>query len=650
MENHANLLLRLYGQARGRAAEYWGAAWLESDRWVWTNGIPGRARDWRARQGYYFGAWLDAFAAGINAYADAHRDRIADDVERVLPVTTDDVLAHVQRVIHFTFLASRDAMQGAAQSWSRTGGEPDAAGAELRAGSNAWAIAPSRAAGGHAMLLANPHLPWSDLYTWFETQLVLPAMSVYGAALVGFPTLGIAFNDALGWTHTVNTIDGADLYELTLQGNGYAFDRTTRAFESETVPLRVRQPDGSLRPEPLEIVRSVHGPLIARNGQRALALRVAGLDRPHLLEQTWDMMRANNLVEFEAALSRLQLPMFTVMYADREGHILHAFNGAVPVRSTGSWQYWSGVVPGNTSATLWDRVHEYTALPRVLDPATGWLQNANDPPWTTTFPAPLRPENYPAWMAPNLALAFRPQRSARLLANDSVISFDELAAYAADTHVELADHVLEDVALAAATHGGALAQRAAAVLAAWDRRTDATSRGAVLFESFWRGYLRQRGPNASPFDIPWQPAAPFATPDGIADPAAAATALEAAASQVEARYGSLDVAWGDAYRLRSGTVDLPAQGGPGGLGVFRVLGFSPGADGKAVATSGNTWIAAIEFARPVRAAVLLTYGNASQPGSPHQSDQLPLFARKALREAWRTRILIERHLARRDRF
>src|ERR1700676_1146109 len=33
MENQANLLLRLYGESRGRAAEYWGPNNLELDRW-----------------------------------------------------------------------------------------------------------------------------------------------------------------------------------------------------------------------------------------------------------------------------------------------------------------------------------------------------------------------------------------------------------------------------------------------------------------------------------------------------------------------------------------------------------------------------------------------------------------------------------------
>ncbi len=30
--------------------------------------------------------------------------------------------------------------------------------------------------------------------------------------------------------------------------------------------------------------------------------------------------------------------MFTVMYADREGHIMHLFNGQVPIRKKGDFK------------------------------------------------------------------------------------------------------------------------------------------------------------------------------------------------------------------------------------------------------------------------------------------------------------------------
>lgn len=636
MQSHGNLLLRLYGQARGRAAEYWGEAYLDEDRWVRTMGVPTRARDWYEAQTPAFRSYLDAFAAGINAYARAQADAIADEVEVVLPVDGSDVLAHMQRVIHFTFIASREGVDSQAARW-RPGG------------SNTWAIAPARSASGNAMLLANPHLPWEGKYRFYEAHLIAPGINAYGSTLIGSPALGIAFNDYLGWSHTVNAYDGADLYELTLAEGGYRWDGGVRAFETEEQTLKVKQADGTLREEKLVLRRSLHGPVVAEKDGQALALRVAGLDQAGMMEQWWDMARARNLAEFEAALARLQIPMFTVMYADREGHILHLFGGRTPVRPEGDWD-WRGIVPGNTSATLWTQTHPYRDLPRVLDPPSGWLQNANDPPWTTTFPPALNPDDFPPYMAPRY-MGFRAQRSARMLAEDDQISFEELIEYKHSTRMELADRLLDDLIPAARQHGGKRAHRAAEVLEAWDRTADAESRGAVLFRYFVEEiYQRARRTNSNPFATPWKEDSPRATPDGLADPAGAVAALVAAARKVETQYGALDVPWGEVYRLRRAGVDLPANGGPGGLGIFRAVGFDKAQNGQFLAAGGDSYVAVVEFSRPVRAMVLNVPGNATQPGSPHRADQLELFARKQLRPVWRTRREIEAHLASRQVF
>ena len=108
------------------------------------------------------------------------------------------------------------------------------------------------------------------------------------------------------------------------------------------------------------------------------------------------------------------------------------------------------------------------------------------------------------------------------------------------------------------------------------------------------------------------------------------------------------MAWGDVYRLRSGERDLPANGGPGRLGFFRAVGYVLDEDQLYRAAGGDSYVAVIEFSDPLRARALLSYGNASQPGSPHVGDQLELFAAKELRDVWRTRAEIEAHLAERE--
>ena len=621
MAAHGDLLLELYGQARGRAAEYWGDAHIQGDQYVRAMGVPARARDWYAAQSPEMRAGLDAFAAGINHYARVHPDRIAADRRQVLPVGPEDIVAHVQRVIHLSFVA---------------GGQPREAMRWQQAGSNAWAVAPSRSASGHAMLLANPHLPWGGMTTWFEAQLQAPGVDAYGAALVGFPLLGIAFNDHLGWTHTNNPMDGADLYELELVEGGYRWDGGVRAFDQSQDTLRVRQEDGTLAAVPLTLLRSVHGPVLAQKQDRAVALRLAGLDRPHLMEQYWDMVWASSLEEFEAALRRLQMPFFNVLYADREGHVLYLYGGCTPRRPHGDRAYWQGLVPGNTSATLWTECHDYDELPRLVDPPGGWLQNANDPPWTATVPSLLDPADFPPYLAPAPRLGFRQQRSVRMLSEDESITFEELVAYKHSTRREAADHALDDLLRAVEEHGGDAVKPAAAVLAAWDRRVDADSRGAVLFDA----WFAQSGGRL--FQTPWQAGDPLGTPSGLADPAGAVAALERAALQVIEAHGALDVAWGEVHRLRLGGRDLPASGGRG----FRTIWFRRGPDGRSYARGGDSFVAVVEFGDPVRAEVLLSYGNASQPGSPHRGDQLELMARQELRPVWRTRAEVEANLAR----
>jgi acyl-homoserine-lactone acylase len=659
MQAHGNLILRQYGVARGRGAEYWGEDLLPADRWVRTMGVPARAKAWYAQQRPAYRACLDAFVRGLNDYAARHADRLDPAMTRVLPVTAEDVLGHIQHVILFNFIAPRPAAGSVVQRWAA--GEalaPTAASArrpaadtEAAAGSNAWAIGRARSASGHAMLLANPHLPWSGSMLWIEAHISLPGVNASGATLIGQPTFAIGFNDHLGWTHTVNTMDGADLYELTLDGDGYRWDGGTRAFEVEPQVLKVRQKDGAITEMPFVVKRSLHGPIVAERSGRALALRVVGLEQAHAGEQYWDMIRAKSLTQFQAAAAKLEQPYFTTMYADRDGHIFHLFGGRTPVRPRGTYP-WAFVVPGDASASLWTATHPFEELPQVLDLPSGWLQNANDPPWTTTSPAAISADAYPAYMAPRY-MRFRAQRSSRMLEADKSLTFEEVETNLFSTRLELADRLLDDLIPAARRRGGAAAE-AAALLERWDRTVDAASRGGVPFQT-WVDELadgadlsRERIGQAPFFAIKWDPRRPTTTPDGLADPDDAAAALERAFTRVQKDHGAADVAWGDVYRLRRDKVELAASGGPDLLGTFNVLDFITANDGKRIAAMGDSYIAVIEFGTPVRARALLTTGNWSQPGSPHRSDQIGLYAAKQLRPVWRTRADVEANQTRRE--
>jgi acyl-homoserine-lactone acylase len=329
----------------------------------------------------------------------------------------------------------------------------------------------------------------------------------------------------------------------------------------------------------------------------------------------------------------------------------------VPVRPAGVAD-WSSPVPGDTSATLWTAIHRYEDLPRVLDPPGGWVQNSNSPPWYTTYPLGLDPDAFPPEMAPRF-LSWRERRGIRMLAENPRLTLDRLVELKYSTQLELADAVVDDLVAAARQSGDATAMQAAEVLASWDQQANPDSTGALLF-SFWVGALPTTDPDtlSDLFAIPWDPADPLHTPAGLLDRAGAARALVTAAVVMKSRFGRLDVPFGEAARLQRGALDLPANGFPGDpCGVFRALYFGSGfdsdfdrllSDQRVAAVAGDSYIAAVEFADPVRARVLTTYGNASQPGSPHVGDHLALAAKGELRPAWRRREEIAANLEARE--
>ncbi len=663
MRAHGNLFLQLYAQARGRAAEIWGARYLESDKFVRRMGIPSRGTAWADLQTPEMRANLESFVAGVNAFALAHPDDLSNQAREVLPVTLQDVFTHIQRVYAVYLTQGGQRPSGAAQNdiVPPTDLLPDVPplGTAI-AGSNAWVVGGSKTASGKPILLANPHLYWADFFTFFEAHLnVKPSdatdssehFSLYGVAQVGWPVLRYGFNDWAGWAHTVNALKGWDAFALELDGEGYVLDGTIHAFELHSERIRVRQPDGEMTEETLEIRRSLHGPIIGEQSGKPIAARCVGFQVapfPKLFEQYWAMARARDLTQFQAALEMHQNPMFTVMYADRDGHTAHYCGGFVPRRAGGSWMDWVGTLRGDQSGLIWTDVHDFNQLPRVIDPPSDWLQNSNNPPWTTTIPLALDPDDFPAYLTPR-QITPREQRSIRMISSLQNSVLDDVIACAGSTRSETADRLIPPLLEAARTFGSDLAHRAAGVLERWDRSYDPDSIGADLFSRWLLAMLPANRTLSNFWERAWDESDPMNTPYGLADPKLAANALEVAAASLIRDAGTLERRWGDFTRVQRGEFQAEAHGHLDPFGVFRVSGYAPDGAGRYKVAFGTTYVAAIEFTNPVRAKVVLSYGNSSQPGSKHDGDQLHLFSRREMRDAWLTRAEIEANLEFKER-
>ena len=653
MRNQADLLLRLYGESRARGSEYWGPEHLDLDRWLQTNRMPERAETWYQAQSPEFRKYLDAFAAGMNAYANAHPDTISPDVRVVLPVTGVDVVGHALRVVHYMYMGSRDEMTREVTAHLSSNKQTRMAlpfGTPTSPGSNTWSIGPSRTSNHDAMLIINPHLAWGDtFYRYMEVHMTAPDYDLYGAPQIGFPVPVVGFNRTAGWGRTVNTIDTVDFYQLTVRDDQYEFDGKLLPFEHAARTIKIRQSDGTFKTETLDVRSTVHGPVVYDSNGLTVAMRVVGLDRPKMLEQWFRMGEAQNLNQFKTALRMMSVPMWNANYADSAGHIMLVFDGLVARRGFGDFDQWSKILPGDSSRYLWQRYLSFDELPKSLDPPSGFNQNTNEPPWTMTLPE-LDPSKYPTYLAPPVTTppTARTMRSLQMLNEEKSFTYEKLLADKHSTRIELADALLPDLTKLANTSDDPEIAAASGLLAAWDHNAEAASRGAVLFQLFVDEYFGTNGPIDPKLRVKWDPSKPLHSAYGIGDPALALKSLAVAARKCRELYGAIDVPWGDVYRFASGTADVPGNGASNRLGSFRTILYGTQKGNRYYASHGETFVCAIEFSKKQQAQCLLSYGNSSQKGSPHLEDQLPLLVQKKLHPVWRDKSEVTQHLELRE--
>ncbi|MCG7757094.1 MAG: penicillin acylase family protein, partial [Nitrosomonas sp.] len=270
------------------------------------------------------------------------------------------------------------------------------------------------------------------------------------------------------------------------------------------------------------------------------------------------------------------------------------------------------------------------------------------------------PENMTADVTNNREL-----QSLRMLASRSRMSFAELIAAKHSTHSLAADQLLDDLLSIAPASNDPLVHQAAAIWHQWDRQFLAESRGARLFSLWFEKWVEAtiaKAIRANPdyvftpdqllgglfYSQPFDSSEPLITPHGLADKPLALNALREAIAQLLAETGRLDITWGEAARLRRDGSDLPGNGADTDLGVFREIVYEPDADGKLKSSYGDSFIAVIEFSKPVRAQVLMTYGNATQPPFFETYNPLELAAKQQLRPAWRNRNEIEDNMKLRE--
>jgi len=244
----------------------------------------------------------------------------------------------------------------------------------------------------------------------------------------------------------------------------------------------------------------------------------------------------------------------------------------------------------------------------------------------------------------------RAQMSVRLLGATPKIGFDAFVARKLTTRSLVADRLLPDLIPLAEKSDDPELRAAAALLKGWDHRYEPDARGALLFETWAAIFSPNDFTDLSNFAVPWSLDKAISSPTGLKDPAAALAMLKQAIARTKELYGAVDRPFGEVSRFHIGDVNLPGNGGFGNTGVFRTITWGPMKDGERTPIHGETWVSMVEFGTPMKAVGLMSYGNSSQPGSPHRNDQLSYLAAKKFRTLWITRDEVEKHVEERVRF
>jgi acyl-homoserine-lactone acylase len=498
-------------------------------------------------------------------------------------------------------------------------------------GSNGFAIAPSITTGGNALLLINPH---TSLF--FRSELSMNSeegLNAYGAVTWGQFFVYQGFNDHCGWMHTSSSADAVDYYlETVTEKEGkyfYKYGNAQRRFIEKKIKLDYKKENKILTKE-IKVYYSHHGPVIREQDGKWVTVKLM-VEHVKALTQSFMRTKARNYEDFNSIMDLRTNSSNNTVYADKEGNIAYYHGNFMPVRDPKF--DWSKPVDGSNPETEWKGMHQVKEMITVKNPANGWIQNCNSTPFTVCGEYSPKRENYPAYMAPD-AENPRGLHAVRVLKDRKDFTLEKLIDAAYDSYliafedmipslVKAYDHVaLTDKSLKNDLAGPV------AMLRDWDLRFSLKSVPTSLAVYYGQELRRRPGQpqnnqgNAS---------------DKINMEKQQLDALSVAVKKLETDFGSWKTPWGEInrYQRLNGDIvqqfndDKPSLPVPfasaqwGSLASFASRTY-PGTK-KMYGTSGNSFVAFVEFGKKIRAKSILAGGINSVPGSPHFDDQALMY-------------------------
>ncbi|MFJ4715845.1 penicillin acylase family protein [Streptomyces sp. NPDC088785] len=539
-------------------------------------------------------------------------------------------------------------------------------------GSNAVAFSGKVTANGRGLLLGNPHYPWQGGRRFWQSQQTIPGeLDVMGGSLLGTTTISIGHNARVAWSHTVATGVTLNLHQLSLDPadpTTYLVDGSPRKMTRRTVTVPVRGGPDVTRTQ----WWTRYGPVVTSLGATLplpwTATTAYALNDPNAVnlrasDTALGFGKARSTDDVLRSLRRTQgLPWVNTIAADAAGHSLFTQSQVLPritdeLAARCSTALGRATYPASGVAVL-DGSRGDCALgrdadavqPGVFGPArmpvlkdAPYAENSNDSAWLANADRPLT----------GYERVFGTVGTPRSMRTRGAV--EDVAAMAGRGRLEVADLQRQQFAdrapagdLAAADAARACAalpggtatgstgttvdvSAACGVLRGWDRTLRTGSRGALLFDRFWRR-LTAAVPAARLWQVPFSAADPVRTPRTLDTRAPEfATALADTVAELRSAGIPLDARLGDhQFVVRAGQ-RIPVHGGTEGLGVWNKVEpvWDAARGGYTEVVHGSSYIQAVGWdgGRCPVARTLLTYSQSSDPDSAHSSDQTRLFSR-----------------------
>jgi acyl-homoserine lactone acylase PvdQ len=593
---------------------------------------------------------MNAFADGLNYYLYKHpevKPRVIQRFEPWMALSLTEGSVPLGGDIDKVNLSQLGAFYGKAP----VSQEPAAEEYEPEpGGSNGAAVAPANTVDHHALLLINPH---TSFYFRSELQMVSDeGLDAYGAVTWGQFFIYQGFNERAGWMHTSSGVDAVDEYLETVvkkaDGFYYKYGNEERPMVAAEIAVPYKT-DTGMAEKKFTVYRTHHGPIVRELNGKWVAIRL--MQEPiKALTQSYTRTKAKNYKTYRQTMELKANSSNNTIFADADGDIAYFHGNFIPRRDT-SFD-WTRPVDGSNPATEWKGLLDIDETPHLLNPKSGWLYNTNNWPWSAAGPSSPKKEDYPVYVEQGGESA-RGLHAVRVLENKKDFTLDSLIAAAFDTYLTWFEKPIPALIKAwdATPDSNPLKAPTAeqiALLRKWDLRWGAGSVPTSL-AIFWADQVRRVGGGR-------RGGGGGAIEDAPADQLL--QALVAASDQLTRDFGTWKTPWGDINRFQRLNDDIAPKfddAGPsipvgfpsatwGSLASFGARAY-PGTK-KWYGSSGNSFVAVVEFGKTVRAKAVTAGGESGNPASRHFNDEAKRYATGDLREVYYYRPQLKGHTER----